>query len=127
VLQQPRSFVYTCRAGDALRLRGFLVDPAEIEQFLCSHPDVAAAKVVGVRSAGGADVAVAYVQLTPEAAATSDDLIGFCRERLAAFKTPAFVNVIDQFPVTAGTNGTKIRTAELRRWAEKQIARSGQQ
>ncbi len=126
VLEQPDLFVYSCRAGDALRLRGFLVEPAEIEQFLCSHPDVAAAKVVGIPSAAGADVAVAYVQLATGAAATSDDLIGFCRERLAAFKVPAFVNVIDEFPVTTGTNGTKIRTAKLRRWAEEQIARSGQ-
>jgi acyl-CoA synthetase (AMP-forming)/AMP-acid ligase II len=125
VLEQPGSFVYTCRAGDALRLRGFLVEPAEIERFLGSHPDVATAKVVGVPSAAGAEVAVAYVQLATGATATSDDLISFCRERLAAFKVPAFVNVIAQFPVTTGTNGTKIRTAELRRWAEEQIARSG--
>jgi acyl-CoA synthetase (AMP-forming)/AMP-acid ligase II len=121
VLEQPRSFVYVCRAGDALRLRGFLVEPAEIEQFLCEHPDVAAAKVVGVNAGDGADVAVAYVQLVAGGSATSDELIAFCRRQLAAFKIPAFVNVIEEFPVTTGTNGTKIRTAELRRMAREQI------
>jgi fatty-acyl-CoA synthase len=115
------SFVYICRAGDALRLRGFLVEPAEIERFLCSHAGVAAAKVVGVPSAEGADTAVAFVQLTAGATATADELIRFCRDQLAPFKVPAMVNVIEEFPVTAGTNGTKIRTGELRRWAEERL------
>jgi fatty-acyl-CoA synthase len=105
-----------------LRLRGFLVEPAEIEQFLSSHPDVSTAKVVGVSSTSGSDVAVAYVQLVDGAQATSKTLIAFCRERLAPFKVPAYINVIDEFPVTTGPNGTKIRTAELRRWAEQQVA-----
>jgi fatty-acyl-CoA synthase len=122
-LPAPDSFVYVCRAGDALRLRGFLVEPAEIEQFLASHPDVATAKVVGVRSSGGGDVAVAYVQLVDGATTTGEQLLEFCRARLAHFKVPSQVNVIDEFPVTTGTNGTKIRTAELRRWAEEQLYR----
>jgi fatty-acyl-CoA synthase len=124
VLEQPGSFVYICRAGDALRLRGFLVEPAEIERFLCSHPQVVAAKVVGARSHGGGDVAVAYVQRIAGATVTEEELRAFCRERLARFKVPAYLNLIDAFPVTAGTNGTKIRTAELRRWAEDQVAAS---
>ena len=125
VLDEPGSFVYVCRDGDALRLRGFLVEPAEIERFLCSHRDVAAAKVVGARSAVGGDVAVAYVRLAAAATVASDELMAYCRDQLAPFKVPAHVNVIDEFPVTTGTNGTKIRTAELRRWAEEQLAAEG--
>jgi len=122
VLAQRGAFVYVCRAGDALRLRGFLVEPAEIQRFLASHPDVSTAKVVGVPSSEGSDLAVAYVQLVEGVQASSESLIAFCRERLAAFKVPAHINVIEEFPVTTGTNGTKIRTAELRRWAEQQVA-----
>lgn len=125
LLEQPGSFVYTCRAGDALRLRGFLVEPAEIEQFLCSHPAVAAAKVVGVASPGASDVAVAYVQLATGGTASAEELTAFCREQLAPFKVPAHVNVIDEFPTTTGTNGTKIVTAELRRRAARQVAVTG--
>ena len=125
VLDEPGSFVYVCRDGDALRLRGFLVEPAEIERFLGSHRDVAAAKVVGARSAVGGDIAVAYVQLAAAATVTSDELVAYCRDQLAPFKVPAHVNVIDEFPVTTGTNGTKIRTAELRRWAEEELAAEG--
>jgi fatty-acyl-CoA synthase len=122
VVEPEGSFVYICRAGDALRLRGFLVEPAEIERFLSSHPAVQAAKVVGVSSASGGDLAVAYVQLVDGRRATGDELLGFCRERLAPFKVPSHLNLIDEFPVTTGTNGTKIRTAELRRRAQEQVA-----
>ncbi len=126
LLEQPESFIYVCRAGDALRLRGFLVEPAEIEQFLCSHPAIATAKVVGVGSPGSSDVAVAYVQLAGGCATSEEELIAFCRDQLAPFKVPAHINVIDAFPTTTGTNGTKIVTAELRRRAERQLAQARQ-
>jgi fatty-acyl-CoA synthase len=115
-------FVYVCRTGDALRLSGFLVEPAEIERFLMSHPKVEVAKVVGVRAEGEADVAVAYATLQPGEEADAEELMAYCRARLAHFKQPTLLNIIDEFPVTTGTNGTKIRTAELRRWAEQQLA-----
>ncbi len=121
-LARSDEFVYVCRAGDALRLRGFLVEPAEIEQFLCSHSAVSMAKVVGAAPGDGGEVAVAYVQLELGATATGETLKAFCRERLAPFKVPTYVNVLDEFPVTTGTNGTKIRTAELRRRAAAQLA-----
>ncbi|HEY4094176.1 MAG TPA: AMP-binding protein [Baekduia sp.] len=114
------TFAYTCRAGDALRLRGFLVEPAEIEQFLMTHPAVDTAKVVGVQ-AGEGDVAVAYVTLREAAEVADGELLAFCRARLARFKLPEAITVIDAFPVTTGTNGTKIRTAELRAWAAAQL------
>ncbi|QEC47050.1 AMP-binding protein [Baekduia soli] len=118
-------FVYTCRAGDALRLRGFLVEPAEIERFLASHESVDVAKVVGVRAGTGEDLAVAYVTARAGAVLEEDALRAFATERLAPFKVPARINVIDAFPVTVGTNGTKIRTAELRRWAAEQLGAGG--
>ena len=116
-----RCFVYVCRAGDALRLRGFLVEPAEIEQFLATHPAVDVAKVVGARGRAGADMAVAYV--TPRAGhqLDGDELLAFARDRLAPFKVPSRINVISAFPVVTGPNGTKIRTSELRRWAADEI------
>lgn len=111
--------VYVCRAGDALRLRGFLVNPAEIEEFLASHDDVAVAQVVGVTGSDGADLAVAFVTLRSDAACGEEELMAWCRAHLAAFKVPARVVVIDEFPTTAGTNGTKIQKAVLRRWADE--------
>jgi fatty-acyl-CoA synthase len=115
------AFVYVCRAGDALRLRGFLVEPAEIEHYLMSHPAVDVAKVVGVRPGGKAEQAVAYVTLREGETVGSEQLLAHCRSGLAGFKVPSIVNVISDFPVTTGPNGTKIRAAELRRRAERQL------
>jgi len=115
-------FVYVCRAGDALRLRGYLVEPAEIERFLMSHAAVDVAKVVGVRPGGGAEQAVAYVTLHDGATARSDELIAHCRSELARYKVPSAIEVIDAFPLTSGPNGTKIKAAELRKRAARLLA-----
>jgi acyl-CoA synthetase (AMP-forming)/AMP-acid ligase II len=108
-------FTYLCRNSDALRLRGFLVEPAEIEQFLMSHPGVDTARVVGVKTEHG-DAPVAFVTLADKAL-TGPALLAWCKGRLAAFKVPAWVEVLEAFPVTAGTNGAKIKTEELKRMA----------
>jgi acyl-CoA synthetase (AMP-forming)/AMP-acid ligase II len=117
VLVDEGAFVYACRRGDALRLRGFLVDPAEIERRLAAHDDVATAKVVGVPGEDGATTAVGFVVATAGRAPSGDDLVTWCRATLAAFKVPAAVHVVEAMPTTSGTNGTKIKAAELRRWA----------
>ena len=104
-------FVYLARMGDALRLRGFLTDPAEIEQHLTSHPAVESAQVVGAPGSGG-EVAVAFVVTLQEI--EERDLIEYCRRHLANYKVPARVIALDEFPTVEGPNGVKIRKAELR-------------
>jgi acyl-CoA synthetase (AMP-forming)/AMP-acid ligase II len=111
------AFHYRCRAGDALRLRGFLVEPAEIESFLLEQDGVEGAKVVGAEG-----VAVAFVTLRPDSSVTGEELRQRCHGSLAAFKVPARVEVLAEFPVTTGTNGTKIRAAALRERAAELLA-----
>jgi acyl-CoA synthetase (AMP-forming)/AMP-acid ligase II len=111
------AFTYICRNSDALRLRGFLVEPAEIEQFLMSHPGVDTARVVGVRTAHG-DAPFGFVTLA-DPSLTGEALVAYCKGRLAAFKIPARIEILDAFPVTAGTNGAKIKTEELKRMARE--------
>lgn len=108
---------YVCRMGDVLRLSGFLVAPAEIEHRLAAHEAVSTAKVVGARTGNGVR-AVAFVVLTEPAAATPAELREWCAATLAKFKVPARVRIIDEMPTTSGTNGAKIRAAQLREWAE---------
>lgn len=115
------SFEYLARMGDALRLRGFLVDPADIEAALTSHPSVASAQVVGALAPSGRVVAAAFVKL--QAGALSEaDLREHCRARLADFKVPELVVIVDGFPTVVGTNGIKIRKEELKRQAELILA-----
>ncbi|RRO17093.1 acyl-CoA synthetase [Saccharopolyspora rhizosphaerae] len=110
---------YVCRIGDVLRLRGFLVDPAEIEHRLAAHPAVTTAKVVGARVGDGSTLAVGFVVLAPGEVATDQDLRDWCAAALARFKVPTAVHVLDRMPTTSGTNGTKIRAATLREWAQQ--------
>lgn len=115
-------FIYVCRMGDVLRLKGFLVDPSEIERRLAEHPSVHTAKTVGVKDQEGQMKAIGYVTLRDDAdETTSEELLSWCAEALARFKVPSAIEIIEQMPTTAGTNGTKIRAAELRSWAEQRF------
>ncbi|MHC3370453.1 AMP-binding enzyme [Rhodococcus aetherivorans] len=106
--------------GDVLRLRGFLVDPAEIEHRLAEHPGVRTAKVVGITGEGGYTRAVGFVVPVEDAVEfDAASLKAWCAETLAAFKVPATIHVIETMPTTVGGNGTKIRAVELREWAQQ--------
>jgi fatty-acyl-CoA synthase len=116
-----RSFVFLARMGDTLRLGGFLVSPAEIEETLLAHPAVAAAQVVGVETAAGFK---AFAFVIPRQGATFDEssVIAHCAARIAKFKVPVHVRPIDVFPVTPGANATKIQKAKLRELAQAIVA-----
>lgn len=115
--QGPEAFEYVCRMGDVIRLRGFLVDPAEIELHLITHPEIDLVKVVGRSSDVGEPEVVAFVQPTPGATPEPEEIRQYCRKQLASFKVPTEVRLVETMPVTAGTNGSKIKTAVLREWA----------
>lgn len=122
------AFVFQARLGDSLRLRGFLCDPAEIEHHLEGHPAVDLAQVVGVDRPGRGDAAVAFVRLHEDAAAGAgtDDVVAelddHCRTGLANYKRPERIVVVDEFPVTDGPNGVKIRKVDLRERAAALLA-----
>lgn len=114
------SFVYLSRAGDVLRLSGFLVNPAEIEAHLLTHEAVGGCQVVGAETRRGT-AAVAFVTLKPGAEADEERLRGHCKGALAGFKVPARVFVIDAFPTTESANGTKIQRGKLREMAQRRL------
>ena len=60
--------------------------------------------------------------LRPGASVSAAELHDRCRDALAGFKVPARIEVLDAFPVTTGTNGTKIRANELRERAAELLA-----
>lgn len=113
-------FVYVCRIGDVLRLKGFLVEPAEIEKKLAEHTAVHTAKVVGVADEDGVTRAIGFVTLNEDAEPVSaEELIAWCKQSLARFKVPSEIRIIEEMPTTVGTNGTKIKAGTLRDWAQK--------
>ena len=117
------AFVYLSRMGDSLRLRGYLVNPAEIETVLMQHPAVAGAQVVGVRQPGSGDLAVAYVLAASEDFDEAD-VAAYCKSAMAAFKQPFRIVRIDEFPSMNGPNGNKIQKRVLREMAAQLVATS---
>jgi fatty-acyl-CoA synthase len=112
-----RTFEYLTRRGDAMRLGGFLVNPAEIEAVIAEIEGVDDAQVVAVDRPGGARP-VAFVIGTFDEA----DVIARCRDRLAIYKVPIRVVGVDAFPSTPSANGTKIQRVKLRELAEDLLA-----
>ena len=111
-------FVYQCRAREALRLHGFLVEPGEIEDFLIAEPSIDEVHVVGIDSDTGTK---AFAFARPRPGMTIDEvaILARAREQIAAYKVPERLLQVDAFPTTTGTNGTKVRFDELR-----EVARS---
>jgi len=116
-------FHYLSRLGDAMRIKGYLVNPADVEAGLAEHPAVAIAQLVGVRDQHtGDDHPIAFVTLRSGATATGEELRQHCREALAGFKVPDRVEILDRFPTTPSANGDKIRKDRLRETAAHLLA-----
>lgn len=117
-------FLFETRRGDAIRLAGFLVDPAEIEEVLRRDPAVAAAQVVAVEI-GGEARPVAFVIAAPGSAPQEEAIIAGARKVMAAYKAPARVWFVEEFPTTVSANGTKIQRGVLREMARMRLAAQG--
>jgi len=88
------------RAKDLIIVSGFNVYPAEVEQVLVEAPGVAEACVVGVPHPATGEAVRAYVVPTPDGAdrVTEDAIVAWCRQRLARYKCPTSVLVVDELP-----------------------------
>jgi long-chain acyl-CoA synthetase len=86
------------RAKDLIIVSGFNVYPAEVEEALVEHPDVAEAAVVGVPDARSGEAVVAFVVPCVGARPTATQLTAHLRKRLARYKLPTRIDFIDELP-----------------------------
>ena len=91
---------------------GYSVFPAEVEAVLLAHPAVAEAAVVPMPHAELGEEVAAFVALRAGATRTPDELIAWCRERLAGFKYPRRVTMLDALPRSATGKILKTRLSE---------------
>lgn len=79
---------------------GLNIYPREIEDVLYEHPSVLAAAAAGVPVPGKGERVKAFVVLKPQAVATEEEILAFCREKLAPYKVPKFVEFRESLPMT---------------------------
>ncbi|MEU9363354.1 FadD3 family acyl-CoA ligase [Streptomyces avermitilis] len=101
VLDASGNLRITDRIKDMFIVGGFNAYPAEIEQLLGLHPDVADVAVIGVPDTRLGEVGRAYVVRRPGSVLTGDDLIAWSRREMANYKVPRTVEFVGELPRNA--------------------------
>jgi long-chain acyl-CoA synthetase len=104
-------FYLVDRKKDQINAGGYKIWPREVEDVLYEHPAVREAAVVGVPDEYRGETVKAFVSLKAGAGATPAEIIAFTRERLAAYKYPRQVAILDEIPKTVSG---KVLRRELR-------------
>jgi long-chain acyl-CoA synthetase len=106
----PDSYVTIVgRKRERIKRGGYSIFPAEVEAVLLTHPAVAEAAVVGIPDDALGEEIAAFVVLTPGGDVTTEELIAWCRNRLAAFKYPRRVSFVPALPRSATGKVLKTR------------------
>lgn len=88
------------RKKDMLICSGFNVYPREIDEVLYTNPGISEACVIGVPDEKRGETVKAFVVLKPGTVMTAEEIMDYCKERLAPYKVPKIVEFIDQLPRT---------------------------
>jgi fatty-acyl-CoA synthase len=101
------------RIKDMIIRGGENIYPREIEEFLYTHPAVADVQVIGVPDERYGEIVCAWIVVKPGAEATTEDVVEFCRGKIARFKVPQLVRFVDAFPMTVTGKIQKFKMREL--------------
>ncbi len=93
-------FYLVDRKKDMISASGFKVWPREVEDVLIAHPAVREAAVVGEPDAYRGETVKAFVSFKPGQTASLEEITAHCRERLASYKVPRMIEVIEELPKT---------------------------
>ena len=112
VMDSDGYLAITGRIKDMVIRGGENIYPREIEEFLYTHPDILDAQVIGVPDAKYGEELMVWVRLRPGAPElTAEALRVFCSGKLAHYKIPRYVHIVDEFPMTVTG---KVRKVEMR-------------
>ena len=100
------------RIKDMIIRGGENIYPREIEEFLYQHPDVSDVQVIGVPSARYGEEVMAWVKLREGAGVSEDDLVAYCKDRIATYKIPRYWKFVDGFPMTVTGKIQKFKMRE---------------
>ena len=91
----------TGRVKDIYISGGENIAPAEVENFLFTYPKIKQVQLVGVPDERWGEVGAAFIELKEGEKATEEEIISFCKGKIAAFKIPKYVRFVEEFPLTA--------------------------
>lgn len=94
-------FYFVDRIKDMIKRAGENVAANEVENVLADHPEVYEAAVIGIPDDMRDEAIKAYINLRENSTLSEEELIIYCRERLAKFKVPDFIEFTDEFPRTS--------------------------
>ena len=114
IMDEDGRLKFLTRLKDVFRVGGENVAPAEVEDVLHQHPQIKQAQVIGVPDPRLIEVPAAYVILNEGGTATPDEIIAWSKERLANFRVPRFVRIVDSFEKIGMTGSAKVQKNKLR-------------
>jgi fatty-acyl-CoA synthase len=106
-------FRITGRARDLIIRGGENIYPREIEEFLYTHPKVSDVQVVGLPDPLLGETVAAWVRLKPGETETEEGIKAYCRDRIAHYKIPAYIRIVDAFPMTVTGKVQKYRIRQM--------------
>jgi fatty-acyl-CoA synthase len=115
----------TGRLKDMIIRGGENIYPAEIEEFLFTHPKIAQVAVFGVPDEYYGEEVMAWVQLHSGESASEQEIRDFCKDRIAHYKMPKHVWFVTEFPMTVTGKLQKFRMREIAVERLKQAAKTG--
>ena len=120
-LDEDGRVTFVSRLKDMLKVGGENVSAAEVEGYLITHPSIALAQVVAAPDERYVEVPAAYIQLKPDAQATEEEIIDFCRGKIATYRVPRYVRFVEDWPMS----GTKIKKVILREMIAEELKSKG--
>lgn len=88
------------RSKDMIIRGGENVYPSEVEQFLYTHPDIQEVQVFGVPDEKYGEEICAWIQVRDQQAMSAEEIKAFCKDKIAHFKIPRYVKIVDAYPMT---------------------------
>ena len=114
IMDEDGRLRFASRIKDVFRVGGENVAPAEVEDVLHRHPKVKQAQVIGVPDPRLIEVPAAYVILKEGEHATPDEIAEWSRTKMANFRVPRYVKIVDSFEKIGMTGSAKVQKNKLR-------------
>jgi len=118
VMDEEGYITISGRIKDLIIRGGENISPKEIEDFLYTYPNILDVQIIGVPSEKFGEEVMAWVKLRKGFDVTEEELVSYCKSRIAHYKVPKYWKFVDEFPMTISG---KIRKVEMREISVKEL------